>query len=232
MAYPGPFPVVFSGATSQIRVSHTTFSGGVSNTGTIGAGGIVLISGAFISGGGIFDSGIVSGGIKVDSSSKIVASGGATLTVIAIANTNTFGGGISNAGTISAAQSGIQVLGTVTNFAGGVVNNGRIAGGGSQNGIFIGASTASGGIVNCGGGTISAGGGIQGRLTIEPHGGARRGVGTIGDANALPTAARLLPGRGASGSASLRTCRRWAVSLKSPAASLVFRSHQRIPKSA
>jgi hypothetical protein len=150
MAYPGPFPVVFSGATSQIRVSHTTFSGGVSNTGTIGAGGIVLISGAFISGGGIFDSGIVSGGIKVDSSSKIVASGGATLTVITIANTNTFGGGISNAGTMSAAQSGIQVLGTVTNFAGGVVNNGRIAGGGSQNGIFIGASTASGGIVNSG----------------------------------------------------------------------------------
>jgi hypothetical protein len=78
-------------------ISHTTFSGGVTNAGTIGTGGISVISGAFLSGGGIFDSGVIVGGIKVDSSSKIVANGGTT-TAIAVENTNTFGGGISNAG--------------------------------------------------------------------------------------------------------------------------------------
>ena len=76
MAFNWPYPTVFSGNTAAMVISHTTFSGGVTNTGTIGPGGISVISGAFLSGGGILDSGVIVGGIKVDSSSKIVANGG------------------------------------------------------------------------------------------------------------------------------------------------------------
>ena len=70
MAFKGPYPTVFSGHTAAMVISHTTFSGGVTNAGTIGTGGISVISGAFLSGGGILDTGTILGGIKVDSSSK------------------------------------------------------------------------------------------------------------------------------------------------------------------
>src|SRR5579859_4514182 len=99
MAFNGPYPTVFGGHTTAMVISHTTFSGGVTNTGTIGPGGISVVSGAFFSGGGILDTGTIAGGIKIDSSSKIVASGGNN--AIAVENTRTFGGGITNAGTIS-----------------------------------------------------------------------------------------------------------------------------------
>jgi hypothetical protein len=142
-------------------ISHTTFSGGVTNAGTIGPGGISVVSAAFLSGGGILDSGIVSGGIKVDASSKIVASGGIH-TAIAVENTTTFGGGISNAGLISAVNHGVLVQG-VSTFTGGVTNSGRIA---SKSGFGIFVSSAgvfgnsnAGGIRN--GGTISGHGGIN-----------------------------------------------------------------------
>ena len=86
MPFNGPYPTVFSGNTAAMVISHTTFSSGVTNTGTIGAGGITVVSGAFLSGGGILDIGTVVGGIKVDSSSRIVASG-ATQNAIAVENT-------------------------------------------------------------------------------------------------------------------------------------------------
>jgi hypothetical protein len=164
-------------------ISHTTFSGGVTNVGTIGAGGISVISGAFLSGGGIFDSGIVSGDIKVDASSKIVASGGSILTAIAVENTSTFGGGIRNAGLISAAQEGVLAW-DVSTFTGGVTNSGRIAAAGT--GIFVGGqalssssiemSSFSGGIANSG--TISAVRGIHVELVSTFTGGVSIG-GTI-----------------------------------------------------
>jgi hypothetical protein len=40
LAFTGPYPTTFSGNTGAMVVSHTTFSGGVTNAGTIGAGGI------------------------------------------------------------------------------------------------------------------------------------------------------------------------------------------------
>jgi len=40
MAFTGPYPTVFGGNTPAMVISHTTFSGGVTNTGTIGSGGI------------------------------------------------------------------------------------------------------------------------------------------------------------------------------------------------
>ena len=126
MAFTGPYPTKFSGHTSAMVISATTFSGGVTNTGTIGPGGISVVSGAFLSGGGILDTGTIGGGIKIDSSSKIVASGGATQTAVAVENTATFGGGISNAGVISAAIDGILVA-SISIFSGGIHNNGTIA---------------------------------------------------------------------------------------------------------
>ena len=99
LAFTGPYPTTFSGNTDAMVVSHTTFSGGVTNAGTIGAGGISVSSSTFLSG-GIVDTGVISGGIRIDSHSRIVASG---TTAVALENTTTFGGGISNAGTISGA---------------------------------------------------------------------------------------------------------------------------------
>ena len=118
MPFNGPYPTVFSGNTAAMVISHTTFSSGVTNTGTIGAGGITVVSGAFLSGGGILDIGTVVGGIKVDSSSRIVASG-ATQNAIAVENTRMFGGGISNAGKLSVASNAIFVNG-VSTFTGGI----------------------------------------------------------------------------------------------------------------
>ncbi len=181
MAFKGPYPTIFSGHATAMVISHTTFSGGVTNTGTIGSGGISVVSGAFLSGGGILDTGTVVGGIKVDSSSKIVASGGVTQTAIAVKNTSTFGGGISNAGLISAAQDGtlagsvstfsggVRNSGTIvagrsavtvsnaTIFTGGITNSGQIFGGGTS-GVGVGVNNVvsfSGGILNASGGTIS-----------------------------------------------------------------------------
>ena len=101
LAFTGPYPTTFSGNTGAMVVSHTTFSGGVTNANTIGPGGISVSSSTFLSG-GIVDTGVISGGIRIDSHSRIVAS---STTAVAIENTTTFGGGISNAGTISLAAS-------------------------------------------------------------------------------------------------------------------------------
>src|ERR1700733_9733365 len=101
MAFTGPYPTIFSGNTNGMVVSHTTFSGGVTNTGTIGPQGIAVISSTLLSG-GLADTGIISGGIKVDAHSRIVGSGGAAIDVH---DTTTFAGGISNAGALAAGLS-------------------------------------------------------------------------------------------------------------------------------
>src|SRR5256885_8504729 len=78
LAFTGPYPTTFSGNTGAMVVSHTTFSGGVTNAGTIGAGGISVTSSTFLSG-GIVDIGAISGGIGIDSHSRILASGGTAI---------------------------------------------------------------------------------------------------------------------------------------------------------
>ena len=167
MAFKGPYPTVFSGHTAAMVISHTTFSGGVTNAGTIGTGGISVISGAFLSGGGILDTGTILGGIKVDSSSKIVASG-TTKTAIAVEQCRTtFGGGISNAGKISAGKSGIAAFRDGT-FEGGVTNAGTISAG--PFGIIVGQDTIFGGRIS-NSGRISAG--IR-RYSFQPHHGVRQ----------------------------------------------------------
>jgi hypothetical protein len=59
-----PYPTTFSGNTDALVVSHTTFSGGVTNAGTIGPGGISVSSSTFLSG-GIVDTGVISPWILV-----------------------------------------------------------------------------------------------------------------------------------------------------------------------
>jgi hypothetical protein len=124
MAFTGPYPTVFSGNTNAMVISATTFSGGVTIAGTIGPGGISVISSTFLSG-GIFDSGVIAGGINIDSHSRIVASGG---TAIDITQTQTFGGGVTNSGTISA-QKGVVAF--ATTLIGGIGNRGTISAGGT-----------------------------------------------------------------------------------------------------
>ena len=166
MAYTGPYPVTISGTITAMVVSDTVFSGNVINRGTIGPGGIAVISSTFESG-GIFDSGVISGGITVDDHSKIVASGGDASTGITVESGGRFAGGISNAGIISAGSAGVFV-GAVSIFSGGITNAGTISA--RQYGIEIGAagSTSSparlvssyiGNVVNTG--TISGAVGIQ-----------------------------------------------------------------------
>ena len=53
MPYTGPFP--FTGSTNQILVSNTSLSGGVTNKGTVGADGIVVVKSTLTSGGGVND---------------------------------------------------------------------------------------------------------------------------------------------------------------------------------
>jgi hypothetical protein len=83
VAFTGPYPKTFSGSTTGMVVSHTTFSGGVTNTGTIGTGGIAVISSTLQSG-GIIDTGTILGGVKVDSHSTVVGSGGPALGVLVV----------------------------------------------------------------------------------------------------------------------------------------------------
>jgi uncharacterized protein with beta-barrel porin domain len=133
-------------AVAIVVTATTSFSGGITNTGSVsGAGGIYSIGvSTFL--GGITNSGTISspnGGIRV-------ATG-------AVFGSTSSGGGIINSGTINAANSGIGVF-SITRFAGGISNSGTISAG--QNGIALsnitqfGSASAGGGIVNTG--TITA----------------------------------------------------------------------------
>ena len=182
--YNGPFPANITSAFDEILVSHTTFSGGVTNTGTIGSGGISVVSGAFLSGGGILDLGIVSGAIKVDSRSKIVAN--PSFAAITVA-TPTFAGGISNAGTLSALHGQGIFVSRVAVFGdsngGGITNSGTIAGEVNA-GIFVNAtSTFAGGISNRGQ-IIAAGSFVGTGINVENVGNFAGGIANSGTISA------------------------------------------------
>jgi hypothetical protein len=135
MAFTGPYPTKFSGHTSAMVISATNFSGGVTNAGTIGAGGVTVISSTFLTG-GFLNSNLISGaptGIAVLSGSTIhgaiVDSGRivATRTGILVSG-GVLSSGISIAGhgTISAHSSAIVVRNAAT-FGGGISNSGTVA---------------------------------------------------------------------------------------------------------
>jgi uncharacterized protein with beta-barrel porin domain len=131
-------------AATAILINGPTFTGGISNAGTVSGGGFGIY---------LYTVKNFSGGI---SNSGHIAANTAAIDVF---GGSSFGGGISNSGTISAGITGIIANGMST-FTGGISNSGTISAS-SGNGIdvtsvtFFGTS-ANGGITNSG--TISAGG--------------------------------------------------------------------------
>jgi uncharacterized protein with beta-barrel porin domain len=160
---------------ANVCVDNTSFTGAITNEGTISPSGIAFVNGTIT--GFVGSTGVINGGISLDKTSAINGtfdaifiggrtSGGGTVTV------PSFSGGITNAGTITAPGDGIFVGGTannrfgdfssvtISNFAGGITNSGTIFAG-FANGIFIGGlaegsttnitvSTFTGGITNTG----------------------------------------------------------------------------------
>jgi uncharacterized protein with beta-barrel porin domain len=184
---------IAGGATSAISIFGPTFTGGISNAGTVTGFRAINIFGGSLFAGGITNSGaaLASGstGLRIDVTSfsgnisnsgsisgtngivlgvstfsgAIINSGSITATVgegIEISGGTTYSGGVSNSGTISAVNDGIAVS-SLNQFGsstgGGITNSGMIAGG--RNAIVVSnigqfGSSNGGGITNSG--TISA----------------------------------------------------------------------------
>ena len=177
-----------SGNTAaNVCVDNTSFTGTITNEGTIRPSGIAFVNGTIT--GFVGSTGVINGGISFDKNSAIQGTfigifiGGRTSGSGAV-TVPSLGGGITNAGVITAPGDGIFVGGTANNrfglfgsvtvetFAGGITNSGTILSG-FANGIFVGGlaegsttsitiSTFVGGITNTGSiGTFgTAGGGI------------------------------------------------------------------------
>jgi hypothetical protein len=124
MAFTGPYPTTFSGATNAMVISDTVFSGNVVNSGTIGAGGVSVISSTF-QGGSFIDDGAIAGGIRIDSDSEI----NGVFTALAVQNTSTFTGGITNSGIVARGGDNVISIDTLSlGFSGGLTNIGAISG--------------------------------------------------------------------------------------------------------
>ncbi len=147
--FTGPFPHTNSvGHTiACILVQNTSFSGNVSNAGTISPSGI-FVNHATIAG-SIVNSGNLAGGISIDSTSRISSAN----TAIKITGP-TFSGELTNAGAISTTgndRPGI-FIGGVTNFSGSIVNgtSGTISAAAAGGMIVANVSTFAGAISNAG----------------------------------------------------------------------------------
>jgi uncharacterized protein with beta-barrel porin domain len=156
--------------TAIVLNGITTFSGNVSNSGTISAGfrGIDVANvSTFL--GGIINSGTInapnSDGILLQNvtaftgginNTKIISAKFSGISIIG--NQGSFGGGVANSGTITSSGGDGIFIQDLSTFSGGVTNSGTISA--KTYGIFVGTvSTFSGGIIN--NGTISGGIGID-----------------------------------------------------------------------
>ncbi|HEY1982853.1 MAG TPA: hypothetical protein VGH13_22475, partial [Xanthobacteraceae bacterium] len=164
---------ILVGAISRLSPGTvTTFSGGISNSGTLTglAGGGILIENTINFSGGITNSGLIyarsDNAINVTTVSSfgggIVNSGTIATDFVGIlvgGSAGTFTGGITNSGTISGIvdlAAGIEAQ-NLSIFAGGISNSGLIGGSSSGTAIAVSAiASFSGGISNSG--TISVGG--------------------------------------------------------------------------
>ena len=164
---------ISAGSTGIVVEAVSTFSGGISNSGTISAGaaGNGIVVGGYAStatiptisnfSGGITNPGTISaGGAGIFVGGTASVAGGHNNTVTGAIST--FSGGITNSGTISAGGAGVWVGGnatvrgassgthnsasvTISTFAGGITNSGTISAGGA--GIFVGGNaTVRGGL--------------------------------------------------------------------------------------
>jgi hypothetical protein len=133
MAFTGPYPTKFSGHTDSMKISATVFSGSVTNAGTIGPGGGVIITSSTFLTGGFLNTNLISG----------------TANGISVLSGSTIHGAIVDSGTIKAAGTGIQVSGGVVSGGIRVGSQGRISAGFSAIGVES-APTFGGGISNAG----------------------------------------------------------------------------------
>ncbi len=127
-----------STATSAIQITGPSFTGGISNAGTVSArNSPVAIYGVTIFSGGISNAGLItaSNAIALDINSDATFTGGITnsgtiaarLSAIDINRLTSFAGGISNNGLISSSNgSGIQIN-TISRFSNGITNSGTIS---------------------------------------------------------------------------------------------------------
>ena len=92
MAYTGPYPVKFFFTTTAMVVSNTTFTGGITNSGMITPGGIIVENASTINGGIVDNGGTIAGGIIVADTKSTIIGTGSTRTGIIIENTPSFGG--------------------------------------------------------------------------------------------------------------------------------------------
>jgi uncharacterized protein with beta-barrel porin domain len=152
--YTGPFGFTNVGALSCINVINTSFTGNLVNTGTISPGGINVvnstITGSISSSGLVSSAGVIAGGIKVDATSTIAAN----VTAVKVDHTVTFGGGISNAGTISSVNDVGILASFVSTFTGGITNTGSLSAGSSPAIALNNLGSFAGGIFN--GGALSS----------------------------------------------------------------------------
>ena len=178
--------------TPCVAVTNTSFTGNITNEGTVAPGGITFTNGTMT--GFISSSGNILGGINIDANSVIAHTG----TGIAITG-STFLGGITNAGTISAGAVGVGVgfakfiptptsfqVSPAATFTGGITNSGTISAGSA--GIWVmAAGSFAGGITNAASGVIAAPGGIRvgfgtitgGAYTVSSFGGGITNQGVI-----------------------------------------------------
>ena len=162
MTFTGPYPTKFSGNTNEMLISATAFSGGVTNAGTIGTGGVIVTSSTFQTG-GFLNSSLISG----------------APTGIAVLAHSTIHGAIVDSGSILATQRGIQINGGVVSGGIAVGKAGlMVASSGAGRGIVVeNTSTFGGGIVNSG--TISAGASAIRVDTVSSFAGGISNTGTL-----------------------------------------------------
>jgi hypothetical protein len=132
MAFTGPYPTKFSGHTTAMVISATNFSGGVTNAGTIGTGGVTVISSTFLTG-GFLNSNLISG----------------APTGIAVLSDSTIHGAIVDSGRLVASHAGILVSGGIVSSGIAIASHGTISAGSSAI-VVRNAATFGGGISNSG----------------------------------------------------------------------------------
>ena len=108
-----------NGTTGSGGYSVQQFSGGITNSGSISAAGGISVDGVSTFAGGIVNA---AGGTITATTGAGIAVGGTHSGAYLVGS---FGGGVSNAGTISAAGTGILING-VSTFNGGITNSGTI----------------------------------------------------------------------------------------------------------
>ena len=176
--------------------AFTTFTGGITNSGTItgGAFGISVKSSGFVIANATFAGGITNTGTIVaitrgiaiqfngtftggiSNAGLILLGGGVSSVGISVNAASTFTGGIHNSGTITGGAGGIDICNCVQTFLGGITNTGLIAG--AAGGITLSPTSFGGGVLNTG--TIDGGLGLGiGTANVERFTGGITNAGTI-----------------------------------------------------